>query len=267
MIFSEKQSNEINEFIMRYNTDEEFKNNIQQLYDNNKYRLSILQIYALEEVLRYGAKDIFSRFLKTKGTYSLEQAIDLFDGFIKLFNEDENFKQHKMQQLKDTPETLSTMEMLAFTIISSSNEQKEKMHDEMTEELEYDSYNPILYSTDKQIKETLLNLFFGELVFRMLELPNMKSVKVRQKKNGIIANIDKQVIIERVRPIVLEQEFRSQLSPIIYNRFVEVKWRVLSGKGELAFGEYLKFNTNISSREILGVEKDYSEPNIHNFQP
>lgn len=172
-----------------------------------------------------------------------------------------------MQQLKEAPETLSTMEMLAFTIISSSDEQKEQMHEEMTEELEYDAYNPMLYSTDNQTKETLLNLFLGEFIHQILELPNMKPVKVRQKKNGLIANIDKQVIIESIQPIVLEQGFRAQLSQIIYDRFVKVKMAVLLGKGELAFEEYLKFNTNISSREILGVEKDYSEPDIHNFRP
>lgn len=74
---------------MRYNADEEFKNSIQQLYDNNTYKLSILQIYALEEVLRYGAKDLFDKFLETKVSYSGEQAVNLYDGVIKWLSEDE----------------------------------------------------------------------------------------------------------------------------------------------------------------------------------
>ena len=64
MNFNEQQSKEIYEFIMKYNMDEEFKNKIQQLYDNNTYQLSILQIYALEEILRHGAKGIFNKFHK-----------------------------------------------------------------------------------------------------------------------------------------------------------------------------------------------------------
>lgn len=78
-----------------------------------------------------------------------------------------NFKQYKMQQLKESPETLSAMEIFAFALISSSDNQKEKM----TDELEYDQNNPILYSTDNQIRETLTNLFFGEFIHQILELP------------------------------------------------------------------------------------------------
>ncbi len=265
MDFNEKQSKEIYEFIMRYNADEEFKNNIQQLYDNNTYKLSILQIYALEEILRYGAKEIFNKFLTTKGTYSEDQAVDLYDGFIKLLSEDINFKQYKMQQLKESPETLSEMEMFAFTLISSSDNQKEQMHEEMTEELEYDPYNPILYSTDNQIRETLENLFFGEVIHQMLELPTMKSVRVRQKKNGRIANIDKPFIIEKIQGVISESNSMSQFKQMIDSRFVKVKMDLLLGKGELAFKQYLKFNTNISSNEILGIKKDYTATDMYNF--
>lgn len=265
MNFNAKQSKEIYEFIMRYNTDEEFKNNIQQLYDNNTYKLSILQIYALEEVLRHGSKGIFNRFLATKGTYTEDQAVDLYDGFIKLLSEDINFKQYKMQQLKESPETLSEMEMFAFTLISSSDDQKEQMHEEMTNELDYDPYNPILYSTDSQIRETLENLFFGEFIHQMLELPTMKPIKVRQKENGRIANIDKPFIIEKIQGVISEQNSMSQFKQMIDSRFVKVKMDLLLGKGELAFEQYLKFNTNISSNEILGIEKDNTATDMYNF--
>lgn len=265
MNFNERQSNEIYEFIMRYNADEEFKNSVQQSYDNNAYKLSILQIYALEEVLRYGTKEIFNKFLETKGTYSEEQAVDLYDGFIKLLSEDINFKQYKMQQLKESPETLSAMEMFAFTLISSSDNQKEQMHEEMTDELDYDPYNSILYSTDNQIRETLENLFFGEFIHQMLELPAMKPVKARQKENGRIANIDKPFIIEKIQSVFSEQTSIAQFKQMIDSRYVKVKMDLLLGKGELAFEQYLKFNTNISSNEILGIEKDNSETDIYNF--
>ena len=54
MKFNEKQEQAVNEFIMKYSSDEEFRNEVQDLYDNEIGRLSILQIYALEELLRYG---------------------------------------------------------------------------------------------------------------------------------------------------------------------------------------------------------------------
>ena len=261
MNFNEKQTNEIYEFIKRYNADEEFKNSVQKLYDNNTYKLSITNIYALEEVLRYGTKKIFNKFLETKGTYSEEKAIDLYDGFIELLSKDMNFKQYKMQQLKESPETLSAMEIFAFALINSSDNQKENM----TDELEYDQYNPILYSTDNQIRETLTNLFFGEFIHQILELPNMKPIKVRQKENGRIANIDKPFIIEKIQDVISNQNSIFQLKKIIDARFVEVKMNLLFGKEEQAFEKYLKFNTNISSNEILGIERDYSATDMYNF--
>lgn len=261
MNFNEKQTNEIYEFIKRYNADEGFKNSVQKLYDNNTYKLSITNIYALEEVLRYGTKKIFNKFLETKGTYSEEKAIDLYDGFIELLSKDMNFKQYKMQQLKETPETLSAMEIFAFALISSSDNQKEKM----TDELEYDQYNPILYSTDNQIRETLTNLFFGEFIYQILELPSMKPIKVRQKENGRIANIDKPFIIKKIQNAISNQSSIFQLQKAIDVRFVEVKMNLLLGKEEKAFEKYLKFNTNISSNEIFGIEKDNSATDMYNF--
>lgn len=264
MNFNEQQSKEIYEFIMKYNMDEEFKNKIQQLYDNNTYQLSILQIYALEEILRHGAKGIFNKFLQTKGMYTEEQAVDLYDGFVKLLSEDANFKQYKMQQLKEAPETLSAMEMFAFALISNSD-RKEQMHEEMTKELEYDPYNPILYATDNQIRETLENLFFGEFIHKMLELPTMKSIKARQKENGRIANVDKPFIIKKIQSVISGQSSISQFKQTIDSRYVKVKMDLLLGKGELAFEQYLKFNTNISSNEILGMEKDNSATDMYHF--
>ena len=265
MNFNEKQSKEIYEFIMRYNSEEEFKNNIQNLYDNQISKLSILHIYALEEILRYGTKGVFNKFIESKGAHTEDQAVDLFDGFIKLLNDDPNFKQYKMEQLKNSPETLSAIEMLAFQLISTTKSQKKQMHEEMTDELEYDPLNPILYSTDKQIRETLENLFFGEFIHQMLELPTMKPIKVRQKENGRIANIDKPLIIEKIKGVVLTEGSLSQFKQAIDNRYVKVKMAILMGKGEEAFEQYLKYNTNISSYEILGIKKDNTAEDMYNY--
>lgn len=259
MNFSKKQSDEIYEFIMKYNTDEDFRTSRQNLYDNEISELSILHIYVLEEIFRYGTKEVFNKFIESKGTKTESQAVDLFDGFIKLLNDDEAFKRYKMEQLKKNPETLSALEMLAFQLISTTESQRNKMHDEMTEELEYDSLNPILYSTDNQIKTTLENLLIGEFIHKMLELPSMKPIKVRQKESGMIANKDKQFIISKIRENISGQEHMLQMQQVINKRFVKVKFDVLLGKGEEAFAQYLKYNTNISFSEILGVKRDTTE--------
>ena len=57
----------------------------------------------------------------------------------------------------------------------------------------------------------------------------------------------------------------SQFKQMIDNRYIKVKMDLLMGKGELAFEPYLKFNTNISSNEILGIEKDNSATDMYNF--
>ena len=135
----------------------------------------------------------------------------------------------------------------------------------MTKELEYDPYNPILYATDNQIRETLENLFFGEFIHKMLELPTMKSIKARQKENGRIANVDKPFIIKKIQSVISGQSSISQFKQTIDSRYVKVKMDLLLGKGELAFEQYLKFNTNISSNEILGMEKDNSATDMYHF--
>lgn len=265
MNFNEKQSKDIYDFIMRYNSEEEFKNSVQNLYDKEISKLSILDIYALEEILRYGTKGIFNKFIESKGACNEEQAVDSFELFTKLLNDDSNFKQLKMEQLKNSPETLSAIEMFAFQLIITTKNQKEQIYKEMTDELEYDPLNPILYSTDKQIRETLENLFFGEFIHQMLELPAMKPIKVRQKENGRIANIDKPLIIEKIKGVVLIQGSMSQFKQAIDNRYVKVKMDLLMGKGEEAFGQYLKYNTNISSYEILGIKRDNSAEDMYNY--
>ena len=265
MNFSEEQSQSIYEFIMKYNADEEFRNNIQNLYENKVGELSILHIYALEEILRYGNKGLFKQFLEVKGENKEEKAIEVFNSFMDLLKNDESFKQYKMEQLKKFPETLSDLEMFAFKLLSRSQSKKEEMHKELTDELEYDSLNPILFSTDYEIRETLENLFIGEFIYQLLEEPAMKPVKVRQKEAGMIANKDKPLIIEKVKVAFSAPNSMSQFKQIIDNRFVKVKFAILTGKGTEAFDEYKRFNTNISINEVLGIEKDDFVDKMYDF--
>lgn len=265
MKFNEKQEQAVNEFIMKYNSDEEFRNEVQDLYDNEIGRLAILQIYALEELLRYGNMGMFKRFLDSKGESTEEKAVELVDGFRELLDEDSSFKQYKMEQLKKYPDTLSDLEMFAFTLISRSQSEKVKMHKELTDELEYDPINPILFSTDYEIRETLENLLIGEFIHKLLELPAMKPAKVRQKADGMIASVDKKDIIEQVRAVVCTPNSMSQFKQTIDSRFIKVKFDILTGKGEEAFKDFIKFNTNVSINEVFEIEKDDTVDKMYEY--
>lgn len=97
---------------------------------------------------------IYQRFLESKGSQTEIEAISMFNEFIKLLKEKENFRQYKKDQLAEYPETLSELEQFIFELISKSQSNK----------LEYDPINPIQYANDIQIKETLKSLFFGKLI-------------------------------------------------------------------------------------------------------
>lgn len=266
MEFNEKQSKLIQEFIIKYNSEEEYKNNVQKIYDEEPYKLSILQIYVLEEILRYGNKCLFNSFKEKKETYTIEQAVTEYDGFIRLLNTDENFKLYKTEQLTSSPESLSEIERFALSLMNVQQKNKENEQPKNSDKLEYDELNPIVYSTDAQIRKTSENLLLGKFIHQMLELPTMSEIKKRQKEKGIIANVDKPIVIEKVRSMFSSEKEMLQFEQAINNMYAKVKMNVLLGKGESAFEEYLMYNTNISVSDILGKRKaDYQEEMLENF--
>ena len=267
MEFNEKQSKIIQDFIMKYNLEEEYKNSVQKLYDEEPYKLSILYIYVLEEILRYGNKSLFNSFKKSKGSYTIEQAVIEYDRFIELLNNDENFKSYKREQLISSPETLSEIEKFALSLMNIQKNNKENVQTKNDVELEYDDFNPIIYSTDAQIRKTLENLLLGKFIHEMLDLPAMKEIKERQKEKGRIANIDKQIIIEKVRSMFSSEKGMQQFELAIDKMYIKVKPSILLGKKEASFDEYLEYNTNVNVSEILGKRKaDYQEEMFEYFK-
>lgn len=262
MNFNQAQVEHIGQFIMNYNSDEEFKLESQRKYDNDLKSLSILDIYALEEVLRYGTKGVYGKFLEAKGLWEEDVAAKTYDEFVKLLADDESFMQYKSEQALYSPSTLSAIEMLAFEIVGMPEEEKRQEEDtkeETPEEtyegevLKYDPLNPLRSATDQQIRETLENLVMGEFILKLLEHPSMKGIKDRCD-GGKIANIDKPFIIEKVKTVTSTPEFPSQFKQLVDNAYVRVKIPLLVGKSnEEAFAEYLQFNTNISIYEIFGL--------------
>lgn len=264
MSFNENQSKQIYDFVMQYNSDEGFKNSNEELYNKAPEKMSILNIYALEEILRYGNKELYSKFIKTKGDISDEQAVELYDGFIQLLANDENFRHYKLEQLSNNPETLSAMELFALSLINMS-EVKSKESKKEESELEYSPLCPILFSTDEQIRETLETLFLGEFIHNMLDLPEMIKIKNRQKVNGVIATIDKPIIIRKVQDILFGKDGMAQFQQEVDNRYVRVKMALLLGKGKEVFAPYLKYNTNISVAEILGRRRNITSDDFKSY--
>lgn len=273
MNFNAEQTKQIGQFIMDYNTNEEYRLEVQEEYDKEARELSILYIYALEEVLRYGSSGFYQKFLEAKGDMEEAEAAKTFDQFIDLLASDDAFMQYKREQLLSSPETLSPIEVLALEIVTLPERQEENKKEEADEEyqeaesetLHYDPLNPIKSATDDQIRETLENLLFGEYIMRVLNTPIMADIKGRCN-GGQIASQDKQYIIEKIRVYTSNDEFPLQLKTQVDNRYVRVKMNLLLGKSqEEAFAEYLPYNTNISSREILGIKRNNSEEAAYEF--
>lgn len=263
MKFNEEQTKVVYEFVMNYTANDEFKRNVEEKYNNEVEKLSILEIYALEEVLRCGTRNLFNQLIKTKGSYSEEETLDLYDSLMILLKEDESFRNYKLMQFKEAKETLSAMEIIAINLIYKEAKQDESMEKESTIELEYDNLNPIRFGTDRQIRETIENLLFGQFILKSLELPAMSEIKGRQKEKGLIANSDKPIIIEEIRKLLAADP--KLYENAVNNHFVKIKFQVLLGNKEAAFGELLDYNTNISADEIFGREKDTTEEDILKF--
>ncbi len=264
MNFSKNQSQQIYDFVVRYNSDENFKNSKEELYNKMPEKMPILHIYALEEILRYGNKELYSKFIKTKGDIPDEQAVDLYDGFIQLLANDSNFRHYKLEQLKNNPETLSSLELFALSLIDMS-EVKSKESKKEEAKLEYTPLCSILFSTDEQIRETLETLFLGEFIHNMLDLPEMFEIKSRQKTNGIVATVDKPIIIKKIQEILFREGGMDQFQQAVNNIYIKVKMDVLLGKGEEAFAPYLRYNTNISATEILGKRRNMSPDDFKTY--
>lgn len=261
MLFNEEQTKTIYEIIMKYNTEFEYRDIVENKYQNNKTELSILEIYALEQVLRYGTDNLFQQFQESVKESSLEQSVKLYDDFIQLLREDENFKKYKLDQFKTVPETLSEIEIFIFKLLTVKEEKKASQENQA--KLTYDEFNPIRYKTDNQIRTTIENLLFGKFIIKALELPNMQAIRNRQKVPGLIATEDKPLVINEIRKLLFEDLdlYKSKVDEI----FCRVKFQLLLGKGEESFGEYLNYNTNISSDEIFDRERVTEEENIYQF--
>ena len=201
MEFDTEQSMYINNFIMKYYSDGDFKSEKEREYDFEMDKLSILDIYALEIALRYGNKKIYEAFKKAQDVTPEIQ----FEDFMK--------------QL-------------------------------------YAEFNPICCSNEQQIIDTIENLFIGEFIHEMLNMPIMRPIKERQGRPGQVSSMDKPYIIKEIQEMLLQNCVTiAQFKQAVAQRVIEVKKDRSPKKRMMTLEPYLEFNTNISASEVLGEFK------------
>lgn len=254
MKFNKEQEMMVYQFTKEYLENEEYKEDIQNRYMKEPHTLSILRIYGYEEILREGDKGIYRNFLSMKGNMTVSDAVEQVDQFSNLLKTNESFKQYKLSQLEENPETLSQLEKYVLSLLDIHTEKQEGKAYEQA--IYYDAFNPIKYGDDSEIKMTLMNLLIGEFIHELLKRPGMEEIRNRQLKEGLISNIDKPFIIEYVYKAF--QRAGTKIGDIINNQYMVVKFNVLLGKEKEAFDEYLKYNTNVSAFEVynLSLEKE-----------
>lgn len=254
-MFNEEENKIIYEFITNYNSDASFKENVNNRYKNDISSLSIYDIYALEEIFRFGDKGIIKNLISLSGDSQF--MLKNINNFLEYFKKDENFKFYKLKQLTESPESLSKEERFLIEKVLNVEVKEDKKEKENAtvepeievEDISYDSYTPILYGNDSEIRTTISNLFFGKFIHMLLNLPAMYEVKKRQKQPGLIADIDRQNVIEHVERNLAENI--NDIKDTIDSIYLQVKFKVLLGQGEKAFSEYAKYNTNITAMEIF----------------
>ena len=263
MNFIKQNEKKITDFILKYNSDENFKEKVERKYFVKPYELAMYEIYALEEILRYGDKNIFND-LKKICDKNKDIKLSIINDYITLLSNDIMILNYKLEQLRDDPDSLNNFEKDILKIYfnktledlyKKSYTDPKETHDKLCDEMfNYDPLNPILFGSVKEIKLTLINLFIGEAIFNFLEEKEFKPIKLRQKERGLIADIDKEILFEILYPLVSEDY--EKIEEMVNNRLIKVLFNIKLGKGEEAFSEYLKYNTNISIEEILEYGKN-----------
>ena len=67
MKFSDDDEQILFNYMIKYNIDNEYQKEFQEIYYNNPFKLTIFEIYLAEEVYRFGKYGIFNKLLELNG--------------------------------------------------------------------------------------------------------------------------------------------------------------------------------------------------------
>jgi len=76
MKFNDADERILFNYIIKYNTDNEYKKEFQKVYFDNPFQLTIFEIYLAEEVYRFGKNNIFNKLLELNGNNASINSID-----------------------------------------------------------------------------------------------------------------------------------------------------------------------------------------------
>lgn len=192
-----------------------------------------------------------------------EQEKEIYD-FIKKYNADFSFKEMVYNKYINEPGNLSILEIYVLEeILRVGNRfyfnnfvnylkhgMKEFTGEFLVDNYGYSPFNNILTDNETNIKKSLTNLLFGELIFDTLNKDKFAEIKNRQKEPGLIANIDKLTIIEE-----LQKGFKYNFACInnivdrMYSDFLK-----FGGTESNYFKSLLRYNTNISFEKIIDIK-------------
>ena len=63
-------------YMIKYNIDNEYRKEFQEIYYDNPFKLTIFEIYLAEEVYRFGKNGIFNKLLELNGDNILISSIN-----------------------------------------------------------------------------------------------------------------------------------------------------------------------------------------------
>lgn len=256
MELNEIELKKISECFNNFNSDNNYKEQVLKLYNEEKFNnISIYDIYVIEELSRTGNKNILQKLISYNP--NTRHILKQTDDFIKTFMNDNNFQYYKSEQFQNNDAALSNFEkyiMEKLLKIKKNEYSEEKQNNEYVEAFvysdeDYDEMNPLDYSNDYAIKRTVRNLLFGKFIHLLLNYPQMSGIASRQKMRGQIHKMDKDNIIDHIlRQFTpqLEDQFNAEVDRI----YAQFKIAKLFKTNNDTVNEYEQYNTNISETEI-----------------
>lgn len=244
----------IGEIIKLYNENSKYKERMNKIYDSNPIKLRLQELYALEEILRYGNKSYYSRL--TSLGENKEEILKEYTKFITDCNNDKKFLISKMRDYKNNRRKLRSVEIFAISLMLVNEEVK---HDYKYVDYDYDDYADLKYKSDSEIRESVSNVFFADLIYKLLNeakdpiiRSELQPIIDHQKSPGLIASVDKPKMLEFLRECI-SYDYKGVINGIDI-MFNQAKFYLSAGFGEKSFDFFSKHRSNITVKEVFDIK-------------
>ena len=224
--FEEQQEQEINNILSRYCTDAEYRDYLYDAYDNETYKLKILEIYFLEKIINRGNKDIYDTYTSL---YKYIDRLNYYDDYMKLLTTDKDFCKMKLvTSYMLQPYQLFIMKIYLTCIAKKYN---------------IEIYDPFR-TREKDVIDTLRNYFLSKRILSFIDLWQDK-VKFNQFTRGQFSKESKKMIINLIREGYPEMKYA-----------IEEDIDKLLEKSNVVYIDWSQCKTNIGFDEVFGKTKE-----------